>query len=191
LPDPPTQIHARADIEAVRVSFKGVYISGGAHVTGYLAVCTSSDGGRRNRQQNSIAPVTVNHLTAGKTYTCEVASRNPAGFGAFSVASNAVVPLAAHTVPDPPTNVSASAGRRRATVTFTKPANDGGESVLGYHVTCASTDGGDRVSQNGSASPIVVASLSAGKTYQCSVSAKNRLGFGKFSTPSNAVVTRS
>ena len=81
LPDPPTQVHAHAEITAVRVSFRGVYISGGAHVTGYLAMCTSSDGGRRNRQQNSITPITVNHLSPGKTYTCVVASRNPAGFG--------------------------------------------------------------------------------------------------------------
>ena len=102
-----------------------------------------------------------------------------------------MVTLAAHTVPDPPTNVTATAGRRRATVVFTKPANDGGESITGYHVSCVSTDGGDRVSGNGASSPIVVAGLSAAKTYQCSVSAKNRFGFGKFSAPSNAVVTGS
>ena len=190
LPDPPTQIHARAEIEAVRVSFKGVYISGGARVTGYLATCTSNDGGRRNRQQNSISPVIVNHLTAGKTYTCEVASRNPAGFGAFSAASNAVTTLAAHAAPDPPANVSATAGKRSVTVSFAKPANDGGETITSYHVTCASSDGGDKGSENGAHSPISVASLSTGKTYRCSVSAKNRLGFGPFSAPSNAVVTR-
>jgi titin len=191
LPDPPTQLHARAEIEAVRISFKGVYISGGAHVTGYLAVCSSSDGGRHNRQQNSITPITVNHLTAGKTYTCVVASRNPAGFGAFSAPSNAVVALGAHTVPDAPTSVSATAGRRSVTVTFKKPASDGGEAITSYHASCASSDGGDKVSKNGADSPIVVASLSAGKTYRCSVSAKNTLGFGKFSAPSNSVVTRS
>jgi Fibronectin type III domain len=191
LPDPPTQLHARAEIEAVRISFTGVYISGGAHVTGYLAVCSSTDGGSHNRQQNSITPITVNHLTAGKTYTCEVASRNPAGFGAFSAPSNAVVALGAHTVPDVPTGVSAAAGRRSVMVTFKKPASDGGESITSYHVSCPSSDGGDKVSKNGANSPILVAGLSAGKAYRCSVSAKNRLGFGKFSAPSNSVVTRN
>jgi hypothetical protein len=191
LPDPPTNIHARAEIEAVRVSFKGVHISGGAHVTGYLAVCTSSDGGRHNRQQNSITPITVNHLTAGKTYTCQVASRNPAGFGAFSAPSNPVVTLGPHTVADPPTNVTATAGKRSVTIAFVKPANDGGELITSYHVSCASTDGGAKASGNGAKSPITVSSLSGGKTYRCSVSAKNRIGFGKFSLPSNAVVTRN
>jgi hypothetical protein len=190
LPVPPTQVHARAEIEAVRVSFKGVYISGGAHVTGYLAVCSSTDGGRHNRQQNSVTPVVVNNLTPGKTYTCQVASRNPAGFGAFSAPSNPVVTLAANSAPGAPTNASATPGRHSVTVAFTEPPTDGGYAITGYHVTCASTDGGEKVSKNGNASPIEVDGLSSAKTYRCSVSAKNRLGFGAFSAPSNAVVTR-
>ena len=75
LPDPPTAVSARPEIESIRVAFKNVHISGGAHVTGYLAICTSSDGGRQNRHANSITPITVKHLTAGKTYTCTVRVR--------------------------------------------------------------------------------------------------------------------
>jgi large repetitive protein len=191
LPDPPTQVHARAEITAVRVSFRGVYISGGAHVTGYLAMCTSSDGGRRNRQQNSITPITVNHLSPGKTYTCVVASRNPAGFGAFSVPSNAVVTLGDHTVPGAPTVTSATAGARRITVAFKKPANDGGKTITSYRVTCVSGNGGNTWSQNGSKSPITVKNLSPRKSYTCRVSARNALGPGSLSAPSKAVVTRS
>ena len=191
LPDPPTQVHARAEITAVRVSFRGVYISGGAHVTGYLAMCTSSDGGRRNRQQNSITPITVNHLSPGKTYTCVVASRNPAGFGAFSAPSNAVVTLGDHTVPGAPTVTSVTAGARRITVAFKKPVNDGGKTITSYRVTCVSSNGGNTWSQNGSKSPITVKNLAPRKSYTCRVSARNALGPGALSAPSKAVVTRS
>jgi hypothetical protein len=53
-------------------------------------------------------------------------------------------------------------------------------------VTCVSSNGGATVSNNGSASPITVAGLAAGKIYTCTVTATNAIGTSAASAATTA-----
>ncbi len=85
------------------------------------------------------------------------------------------------TAPGAPTNVAATAGNASATVSFSAPSN-GGSPITGYTVT---STGGQ--SATGTASPITVAGLTNGLSYQFSVKATNAIGTGPASALSNAV----
>ncbi len=89
----------------------------------------------------------------------------------------------APSVPSAPHNVSAVAGNESATVSFSAPSDDGGAAIVSY--TATSTPG----SRSGScsASPCVVDGLSNGTAYTFVVSAKNEVGEGPASNPSNSV----
>jgi hypothetical protein len=90
--------------------------------------------------------------------------------------------------PDAPTITSVTAGIRSVKVTFDKPASNGGSRILTYHVVCTSSDGGAKRGHYGLRSPIKVTGLSGGKTYTCTVSARNKAGAGPASAPSASFV---
>ncbi len=99
------------------------------------------------------------------------------------------VPTTGFTVPDPPTDVSATASDQSVTVSFTAPANDGGLVITGYSVSCISSDGGASGSFAGPALTLIaVGSLTDGHTYTCTVTATNAVGPSLPSAASNAVV---
>ncbi|NDF30882.1 MAG: hypothetical protein EB147_01465, partial [Acidimicrobiia bacterium] len=72
----------------------------------------------------------VRGLTNGTTYTFRMAAITSAGIGAwgtFSAATPATVPLS-------PLGVAVVGGDKRATITWSAPANNGGSAVTGYKV---------------------------------------------------------
>ena len=88
--------------------------------------------------------------------------------------------------PDAPQSVTASTpadGSTTTSVTFTAP-NANGSAITSYTATCTSSTGGTAVNQSGASSPILVAGLTAGATYTCSVTATNGTGTGPASTTS-------
>jgi hypothetical protein len=89
------------------------------------------------------------------------------------------------TVPGAPTGVTAAKGNGQATVTWTRPADDGGTQITGYTVT--SNPGGVTASVNGTTTTAVVTGLTNGTSYTFTVTATNAVGTGPASTPSNAV----
>jgi titin len=91
LPKPPGHVTAEAAVAAIKVRFDQLRISGGQPVTGFLAKCTAVDGSHRNRQKGTHSPIVVDNLLPAKAYTCQVATRNPSGYSAFSAMSNKVV----------------------------------------------------------------------------------------------------
>ncbi|WP_240472990.1 S-layer homology domain-containing protein [Paenibacillus sanguinis] len=132
---------------------------------------------------------TVRSLTNGQAYYFTVKAGNNQGISVASLQASAT-PGAGNVpgvdTPTPPTNVTAIAGNRQATVRFTAPASDGGSPITSYEVTAE--PGGQTVA--GAASPIVVTGLSNGTSYTFTVKAVNAVGASVASAASNAVVPR-
>jgi Fibronectin type III domain len=84
--------------------------------------------------------------------------------------------------PSAPTAVAASIGDASLSIAFAPPASDGGAAIISYTATCSNADGS--VVANGTTSPVVVAGLTNGVEYRCTVAATNSVGTGE---PSEAV----
>ena len=90
-------------------------------------------------------------------------------------------------VPEPPTNVTATAGNGEATVSFNPPKSDGGSPITCYTVT--SRPG--RIKVSGKQSPITVKGLTNGGTYTFTVNASNSVGSGIPSESCNSVIPKA
>jgi hypothetical protein len=192
VPGAPTITSVTPGIRTVDVAYAPPASNGGANITHYRVTCASSDGGATRSNTEHASPTRVG-LTGGKTYTCNVMAQNRVGFGPPSAASAPFVTLLPPviTVPGAPTITSASAGFHSVTVSFSPPASNGGASIFEYKARCTSSNGGVSRSNTRSRSSIRVGDLSGGKTYTCTVAARNRKGFGAASAPSAPVVTHS
>ncbi|GHV48542.1 hypothetical protein FACS1894204_12850 [Synergistales bacterium] len=91
------------------------------------------------------------------------------------------------TIPDAPTNVTATAGNAQATITFTAPANDGSTAIIDYTVT--SNPG--NFTATDTTSPITVTGLTNGTAYTFTVTATNSKGESAASATSNSVTPSS
>ncbi len=89
-------------------------------------------------------------------------------------------------VPGAPGIGAAIAGNMSAGVAFTPPTSDGGASIDLYRATCT---GG--IYAIGTVSPIIVAGLSNGGNYVCTVAAHNSQGWGPESATSDRVTPGS
>jgi len=185
----PTITSVTAGDHSVTVVFTNPADDGGAPIRIYQAQCTSKTAGGSGRRFAATSPITVTNLAGNKAYTCTVAASNRVGLGAASAPSR---PTTARPVPPgAPTITSVKAAKDSVTVTFTKPANDGGARITTYRARCTSNNGGVTHSHNTPRTPNRIAALTAAKTYTCTVAASNRAGLGAASAPSHPVVPRS
>ncbi len=90
-------------------------------------------------------------------------------------------------MPDPPTNVTATAGNGEATISFKRPKSDGGSPITCYTVT--SHPG--KIKASGKQSPITVKGLTNGRTYTFTVDASNSVGTGIASEACNSVTPKA
>ncbi|MCU1429068.1 MAG: fibronectin type protein [Actinomycetia bacterium] len=96
------------------------------------------------------------------------------------------VPSAPATAPSAPTNVAATAGDARASVSWGAPASNGGSAVLGYTIT--TNPGGQQTTAPASSTNATVTGLSNGTGYAFTVHATNAVGNSTESASSNVVV---
>ena len=106
------------------------------------------------------------------------AGAEPVRVGLTLAAFDAVVPLRSLSGPAAPVITSVEAGVHRVSIVFHGPAPDAGGRINDYRATCTSTDGGEPATRFGRRSPVVVLGLSAGKTYTCTVTAHDSVGYG-------------
>jgi hypothetical protein len=128
IPSAPARPSAVAGNARATVSFSAPG-TGGSGITGYTAVCRSSNGGRSASAAGSRSPLTVSGMTNDRTYTCSVFARNANGAGPASPASAAIIPV------DP---VSI---RSRTVHGFRMFAGDGGVFAFGADATYGSAAG--------------------------------------------------
>jgi hypothetical protein len=187
-PGAPTITSVTAGHRSVKIKFTPPADNGGAKITNYRAKCTSlSSGGVTRTHEGSKSPIYVAGLTAEKTYTCTVSARNRVGQGPASAPSDPFVVLPS--APGAPTINSVTPGNRSVRIVFTKPADNGGAKIVDYRAKCTSTNGGVKGGRGTAKSPVTVGGLTAGKSYTCTVTARNKVGLGPASAPSAPVTT--
>ena len=134
--------------------------------------------GNTIRFNNSKGVVIKGNSAIGNTILGNLISDNN-GLG-IDLAENGAT---SHTVPDAPTDVTATAGNAQATVSFCPPALNGGSVIYAYTVT--SSPGG--ITASGLSSPITMTGLTNGTAYTFTVKATNVVGIGPASAASNSV----
>jgi hypothetical protein len=122
-------------------------------------------------------------LSTSKAYTCTVVAINARGSGLPSAASLKAT-IGAPASPTGITVTRPSAGHLQ--VAFT-PGAANGSPITSYTAVCTSSNGGVTGTKSGAASPLTVASLTAGDSYRCTVVAANARGTSLTST-SSAVI---
>ena len=176
VPETPTSVTASPGVARATVRFVAPVSDGGSPVTSYTV--TSSPEGKT--ATGTASPITIEGLSNGVTYTFTVEATNSVGNSLPSLASNSIItPIR----PGAPLNVTAVAGDRQATVSFTAPEQNGGNPIYKYTVT--SSPGG--FTQSGSSSPLTVSGLTNGTVYTFTVVATNEVGDGLPSAPSASV----
>jgi hypothetical protein len=189
VPGKPTGVVAAADLAApgtATVSWTPPATDGGAFITGYRV--TAQPSGIEVETGRDTTTATVSSLGGGISHTFVVKAINDVGSSLPSDASNAVVlgggPAAVP--PDAPTNVTAVAGDRSATVSWTPPASDGGSPITSYRITGRGTDYTETAP--GSATSWVFDNLVNGVEHKFKVYALNGAGESVASVFSNPVI---
>lgn len=163
----------------INVVFTPEY-NGGASVTQYTATSTPGN----YIFTGSQSPIAATGMTLGTDYTFTVRATNVYGDSPESASSNGVKYASAPLTPA--IGTATVTGPKSVNVTYTAPANNGGEPITSY--TAVSTPGGviGTINQTGSGT-ISVTGLTSGTTYTFKVYATNVLGAGPQSVASNSV----
>ena len=140
---------------------------------------------------------TVTGLDGGTAYTFRVRAVNAIDEGAASDQSTATTPAA---VPDAPTGLTATAGDRQVTLSWTAPASDGGSAITAHECcqkenatdTCMESDWtaiDDSGADGANATGFTLTSLTNGTTYTFRVRAANAVGESAASNAASATPT--
>ena len=161
--------------------------SNGSPITGY--VLRTSAGGtlvKTSAAASTVRSLTVAGLTNGVAHTVAVIASNGVGTSSPSLTSAPVTPF---TVPGAPALGTVTGGDRRAHLTWTPPAEDGGSPVTGYVVTTWTE--GRLVRAEAVAAPATgttVTGLANGVAHTFTVAATNAAGAGAWQRHSETVI---
>jgi len=72
-------------------------------------------------------------LTSGASYRFQVIAQNTAGYGTYSLPSQAVITMST-TAPSAPLNVTGTKGSAKVSLTWQAPSDLGGSPITGYGV---------------------------------------------------------
>ncbi|MEI6743537.1 MAG: fibronectin type III domain-containing protein, partial [bacterium] len=193
VPGAPTNVEAAANDEGViALTWSAPEFTGGAPLTGYVVQACTGQNCVEVAQINSATTTSasINDLVTGTLYTFKVAAKNIAGIGAYSDTSNAIAP---RSLPGAPRSVVADANNTGGIrVTWVAPLSNGGIDITGYEIqACIEGKCSDAATSNGEELAVVVEKLTLGKAYAFTVAAKNTIGLGEYSSPSNEVTPRT
>jgi hypothetical protein len=183
VPSPPTNVVARAGIESVSVAFSPPGYQGQAPISGYTVVCAI--GNETASASGLDSPIVLNGLQGGFVSRCDVIATNDFGDSAPSDYSNLFIPIS---TPEVGSVVVATPAPTSASVSYFV-SNDGGEPVIDTTATCVSSDGGlPGTTTTPASGPVTVQDLTPGRSYTCTVTARNQVGSSAPSAASNVVV---
>jgi outer membrane protein OmpA-like peptidoglycan-associated protein len=184
LPATPTGLTATPGNGSVVLEWNAVTSLGGGTLTRYVVTAYNGAGQAVGTcTSTSATHCTITGLTNGTAYTFKVTTEATGGTSAASSPTASVTPQA--TAPGAPTNVTAASGNGEATVSWTAPVSDGGESIDGYIVT--SSPGGLTCTAVAPDTTCTITGLTNGTAYTFTVVASNNIGASDPSSPSNSV----
>ena len=181
IPGAPTAVNAVKGNERATVSWTAPTSNGGSAVSTYTV--TSTPDALTCTWTSGPLSCTVLGLTNGTSYTFSVVAHNTSGDGFPSVASSSVTPS---TLAQAPTEVVATSGNARATVSWTAPISNGGAEITSYTVT--SSPGAKTCMWTSGPLSCVVTTLTNGTSYTFTVVATNVNGNSTASAASLAVI---
>ena len=171
VPDAPGNVTADAGDRSVTVSWTAPSNDGGAPVTGYRVRASADGQPGATCTASSDTSCSIDGLRNGVAYTVTVVAQNAAGDSTQSEPATATP----RTVPDAPGNVTADAGDRSVTVSWTAPSNDGGAPVTGFAAR-AFEDGQLRNACETEQNSCTLTGLNNGTEYRVDVVAVNAVG---------------
>ena len=173
LPDAPTVTVTAGNGQAT-VNFSAPNYTGGVPLTSYTVTVSPSG----HVFASAASPTVVENLQNGVRYTFSVTATSSVGTSEPGVAV-----ATPRTIPGAPANVTAVPGNLQASVSFTPPADNGGEAASLYTVKSSTGQ-----TATGTSSPIVITGLTNDAPVTFTVSATNSAGTGPDSAPSDPVV---
>jgi len=176
-------------------------LHGGLPVTGYVVTpYIGHDALTAHTFHSLTTHDLINGLQNGHTYTFKVAVMNRLGTGPDSLTASQINALGIGpiTTASPAIKIGAPTAPATVTATTVQPgsllvrysaASGNGTPITSYLAVCVSHDGGSTRSAgtNGSTQSILVANVTIGKTYICTVTATNKRGTGPPKTSNNVV----
>jgi fibronectin type 3 domain-containing protein len=174
-PDPPSDLMATGSIGAAWLTWSVPAVNGGP-LSGYTVYMRTSDGSAITRQVGSSSPsALISGLTNGVQYWFTVTATNSAGEGSSSSQASCVI----GSVPSTPTALSASAGNGSISISWEKPASDGGLSDLSYQLWRSTSGESTLIATLGSSARTYAdTSVVIGTTYRYVMTASNSIGTG-------------
>ncbi|HUV24231.1 MAG TPA: fibronectin type III domain-containing protein, partial [Methanomassiliicoccales archaeon] len=194
VPSSPQNLNAVGGNGKVSLSWQTPSNDGGSSITSYKVYRGTSSSTQSFIAQVSGLGYEDSSVVNGQTYYYRITAVNLAGEGS-STSTVSATPMAQIETPSAPLSLSASSGDRTVTLTWIKPADDGGSPISGYRVYRGTSSSYMPLFTTLSGTLLIDSSVTNGVTYYYKVSAVNAVGEGDLTgtvsaTPrSSSVVT--